>query len=124
MEKQKSPVKIKNFTINNKYGTEDVVINKNTTITPITADFEYHSQEKVLSISSLTNVAPEQLVAIKGYLAHLSATKKIIVQGSELKKQEGYIADPSGSIKIIFWGNHTDEVQQGSTYFFNKIRST
>ena len=32
MEKQKSPVKIKNFTINNKYGTEDVVINKNTTI--------------------------------------------------------------------------------------------
>lgn len=88
MEKQKSPVKIKNFTINNKYGTEDVVINKNTTITPITADFEYHSQEKVLSISSLTNVAPEQLVAIKGYLAHLSATKKIIVQGSELKKQE------------------------------------
>ena len=73
-------------------------------------------------ISSLTNVAPEQLVAIKGYLAHLSATKKIIVQGSELKKQEGYIADPSGSIKNIFWGNHTDEVQQGSTYFFNKVR--
>ena len=122
MEKQKSPVKIKNFTINNKYGTEDVVIDKNTTITPITADFEYHSQEKVLSISSLTNVAPEQLVAIKGYLAHLSATKKIIVQRSELKKQEGYIADPSGSTKIIFWGNHTDEVQQGSTYFFNKVR--
>ena len=122
IEKQKSAVKIKNFTINNKYGTEDVVINKNTTITPITTDFEYHSQEKVLSISSLTNVAPEQLVAVKGYLAHLSATKKIIVQGSELKKQEGYIADPSGSIKIIFWGNHTDEVQQGSTYFFNKVR--
>ena len=122
MEKQKSPVKIKNFTINNKYGTEDVVINKNTTITPTTADFDYHSQEKVLPISSLTNVAPEQLVSIKGYLAHLSATKKIIVQGSELKKQEGYIADPSGSIKIIFWGNHTDEVQQGSTYFFNKVR--
>lgn len=32
MEKQKSPVKIKNFTINNKYGTEDVVIDKNTTV--------------------------------------------------------------------------------------------
>ena len=91
-------------------------------ITPTTADFEYHSQENVISISSLTNVAPEQLVAIKGYLAHSSATKKIIVQGSELKKQEGYIADPSGYIKIIFWGNHTDEVQQGSTYFFNKVR--
>ena len=120
MEKQKSPVKIKNFTINNKYGTEDVVINKNTTITPLTLSTTV--RKKVLSTSSLTNVAPEQLVAIKGYLAHLSATKKIIVQGSELKKQGGFIADPSGSIKIIFWGNHTDEVQQGFTYFFNKVR--
>lgn len=68
MEKQKSPLKIKNYTINNKYGTEDVVINKNTTITPTTVDFEYHSQENVISISSLTNVASEELVAIKGYL--------------------------------------------------------
>lgn len=112
----------KNYAINNKYGTEDVVINKNTTITPTTAAFEYHSQENVISISSLTNVTSEQLVAIKGYLAHLSATKKIIVQGSELKKQEGNFADPSGYIKFIFWGNHTDKVQQGSTYFFNKVR--
>ena len=70
---------------------------------------------------TITDVAPEQLVAIKGYLAHISATKKIIVQGSELNKQEGYNSDPSGSINIIFWGNHTDEVQQGSTYFFNEV---
>ena len=122
MQKQKSPVKIKNYTINTKYGTQDVVINKNTTITATTADFEYQSQQQVISISSLTNVAPEQLVPIKGYLAHLSATKKIIIDESELKKQEGYIADPSGYIKIIFWGNHTDKVQQGSTYFFDKVR--
>ena len=64
------------------------------------------------------------LLLFKGYLVNLSATKKIIVQGSDLKKQEGYIADPLGSSKIIFWGNHTDEVQQASTYFFNKVRVT
>lgn len=122
MQKQKSPVKIRNYTIDTKYGTQDVVINKNTTITATTADLDYQSQEHIISISSLTNVAPEQLVAIKGYLSHLSSTKKIIIQGSEVKKQEGYIADPSGYIKIIFWGNHTDNVQQGSTYFFNKVR--
>lgn len=75
-----------------------------------------------IPISSLTNVAPEQLIAIKGYLCHLSGTKKIIIQGFQVKKQEGYIANPSGYIKIIFWGNHTDKVKQGSTYFFNKVR--
>lgn len=55
MEKQKSPVKIKKLHHQQQICTEDVVIDKNITITPITADFEYHSQEKVLSISSLTN---------------------------------------------------------------------
>ena len=103
------------ITINTKYGTQDVVINKNTTVTATTADFEYQSQEHIIFISSLTNAAPGQLVAIKGYLSHVSGTKKIIIHGSEVKKQEGYIADPSGYIKTIFWGNHTDNVQQGST---------
>ena len=120
MEKQKSPVKIKNFTINNKYGTEDVVINKKTP--PL--------HQSLLTLSTTVRKKSFQFLRLQTLhqnsllllLAHLSATKKIIVQGSELKKQEGYIADPSGSIKIIFWGNHTDEVQQGSTYFFNKVR--
>ena len=62
--------------INIKCGTQDVVINKNTTITATSADFEYQSQEHIISISSLTNVAPEQLVAIEGYLSNLRGTKK------------------------------------------------
>ena len=122
MQNQKSPVKIKRYSLSTKYGREDVVINKNTTITTTTADFKYQTQEDVTSIHSLANVAPEQLVKVKGYLAYLGGTKKILVQGSELKKQEGYIADPSGYIKIILWANHTDKLNQGSTYFFNKLR--
>jgi len=43
MQKQKSAVELRNYTINTKYGTQDVVINKNTTITPTAADFEYQS---------------------------------------------------------------------------------
>lgn len=70
----------------------------------------------------MAHIAPEQLVAIKGYLAHLGGTKKIIIQGSEVHKQEGYITDPSGHIKIILWGSHADTLQEGSTYFFNKVR--
>ena len=122
MAQQRSPVKITKHTISSKCGREDVVIDKNSTITATNTDFEYKSEEDVTSISSMAHVTPEQLVAIKGYLTYLSGTKKVIIKGSDLKKQEGYISNPSGYIKIIFWGNHTDEVQQGSTYFFNKVR--
>ena len=77
-----------------------------------------------MSITSLTQVAPEQLVPIKGYLhvAYLTPTKTAVIQGSPVKKQEGYISDPSGFIKVILWGNHTDTVTAQSTYFFNKLR--
>ena len=47
-------------------------MNKHTTFRATTADFEFQSQEHIISISP-----PEQLVAIKGYPSHLCATEKI-----------------------------------------------
>ena len=41
---------------------------------------------------------------------------------NQLKKQEGYITDPSTTIKIVLWGNYADHLQQGCTPFFNKLR--
>lgn len=123
LSKQKSPVKINNYKISNKYNRKDVIINKETTVIPTSATFAYQDQEDVLSIASLTHVANEQLITIKGYMAYLSGTKKIAIHGSEVKKQEGYITDPSGFIKIIFWGSHTDKQEEGSTYIFKKIRT-
>ena len=61
-------------------------------------------------------------MAIKGKIAHLSATKTIVIQDFPVKKQEGYIVDPSGYIKIIFWGEHVDSVTPQSTYFFSNLR--
>ena len=122
MAAQRSPVKISNFNISNKYGRSDVVINRNTTITSTTADFPYKAQDDVTSIASLSKVAPQQLVSIKGKISHLSATKTIVIQDSPVKKQEGYIVDPSGYIKVIFWGEHVHSVTPQSTYFFNNLR--
>ena len=122
MAAQRSPVKISNFAISNKYGRRDVVINRNTQITSTTADFPYKAQDDVTSIASLSKVAPQQLVAIKGKITHLSATKTIVIQDSPVKKQEGCIVDPSGYIKIIFWGEHVDSVTPQSTYFFSNLR--
>lgn len=95
MAAQRSPVKISNYNISNKYGRSDVVINGNTHITSTTADFSYKAQNDVTSIASLSKVAPQQLVAIKGKITHLSATKTIVIQDFPVKKQEGCIVDPS-----------------------------
>ena len=122
LSEQKSPVKIKKFSISQRYGRDDVVINKYTTITPSTTTFDYVSQDDMITINSLRQVAPEQLVCIKGNVVRLSSTKTVVLQTSHVKKQEGYIADPTGYIKIIFWGSHTDAIEEGLTYVFNKLR--
>ena len=75
----------------------------------------------MITINSLRQVVPEQLVCIKSNVVQLTSTKTVALQTSNVKKQ-GYIADPSGYIKIIFWGSHTDAVEEGSTYVFNKLR--
>ena len=93
----------------NKYGWRDVVIDRKTHITSTTADFPCKAQDDVTSIASLSKVAPQQLVAIKGMITHLSATKTIVIQGSPVKKQVGYIVDPSGYIRIIFTGTYQNK---------------
>ena len=122
LAKQKSPVKIKKFSINKRYGRDDVVISKHTTITPSTITFDYVSQDDMITINSLRQVAPEQLVCIKGNIVQLSSTKTVVLQSVNVKKQEGYIADPTGYMKVIFWGRHADSIDEGSTYTFNKLR--
>ena len=72
-------------------------------------------------ISSQGCTRSEQLVNIKDYLAYVGGTKKILIKGTKLKKQEGYITDPSRTIKIVLWGNYADHLMQGCTYFFNKL---
>lgn len=124
LSKQKSPVKIKRFSINRKYGRDDVVINKNTAIIPTTVSFAPAPAEKedAITLDGLKQLRPEQLVCIKGKVLQLSSTKTVVLQGSNVKKQEGYIADPTGYSKIVFWGSHADSTEENSTYIFNKVR--
>ena len=120
LSKQKSPVKINNYKISNKYNRKDVIINKETTVIPTSATFAYQDQEDVLSIASLTHVANEQLITIKGYMAYLSGTKKIAIHGSEVKKQ--YIEDflesfttfgnEQSSDNLEWFGNETRKLHE------------
>ena len=75
---QHSPVKIKKNNRSKKYGREDGVIDKTTVITPSTTTaFPYKRLDNITSISSLSQVAPEQLVAIKGHFHNYQASKHL-----------------------------------------------
>jgi len=76
----------------------------------------------MLTVSSLARATPGQLVTIKGKVVHVSGCKKLTVMSGTLDKQECYVVDPSGNIKIILWGKYANDVQEGKTYQFIKFR--
>ena len=87
LAQQKSPVKVKKYKYSYKYGKKDIVVHKDTVFTPTTEtpSFPYINQEQVLSIASLTGVAADQLINIKGLLAKRKRKrKKMIVPLNEL----------------------------------------
>lgn len=115
-------MKIHKYSLSNKFGREDIAINKNTSILPTTLEFEYQDLDDVTSIASLSQVTAGQLVKIKGHVAHLSPARTAILESGPVKKQEAFINDPSGYIKLVLWGRHVDSVSECSTYLFDKVK--
>ena len=98
------------------------MINKNTLISPTAVNFEYNNQESnTLSIGPISEVAPGQLVIVKGRMEHLSATKTVVLQLNPVKKQEVFINDQFGYVKLVLWGNHNDTLTEGSTYLLDIV---
>ena len=129
LENQKSPMKISNYRTSNKYGHQDIVIQKYTNLTAVPelqGHFQYQPVADTgapLSIASLANVAPHQLITVKGYLSQLAAVKTLVISDSEpLKKQEAFIVDQTGHIKVVLWAEHTGQLEQGKTYLFKNLR--
>lgn len=119
---QHSPLRIQRYSISTKYEWEDIVINKNTLISPTAVNFEYNNQESnTLSIGPISEVAPGQLVLVKGHMEHLSATKTVVLQSNPVKKQEVFINDQFGYVKLVLWGNHNDTLTEGSTYLLDIV---
>ena len=112
LEKQKSPVKLSNYRTSTKYGTTDIVIQKYTNVQVTTApelekQFQYQpipDTQDPSPISSLSDVAPNQLITIKANLFQLSGIKTIIMDDSkQLTKQRGIIVDQTCHMKIVLW---------------------
>ena len=70
----------------------------------------------------MKQVRADQLVCIKVTVVELLPTKTTVLHKSSVRKQEGYLADPTGYIKVILWGIHADNIKKGANYLFNKLK--
>ena len=75
-----------------------------------------------LGINSLNKVAPGQLVSFKAKVVNISGTKQFQTQKGQFIKQEAFLFDPTGSIRIILWGDYVGQLQDAVTYAFSGLR--
>ena len=122
----KSPVKIKNFKVNDKFGVKIVIDDADIEDLPEQSEFiaapTVDNQQSV-PISMLSKITLGQTLNVKGQIAQLSPVKLQIMDDlSQVKKQESILYDSSGSIKFTLWGKHVDTVELNKTYHIKNVR--
>jgi uncharacterized CHY-type Zn-finger protein len=124
----KRPVKIENVDLRNSY-RDEITVKKFTKITPVEKCKFVFSQElssssdAIMSISSVSKLAKEQLVSIKAEVVQVSSVKKISTSfKGELRKQDVIVRDSTSSIKIVMWEDNVDCVEVEKTYEFTNLR--
>ena len=116
----KSPVKLKNYTQNNKFGPTNIVIERNTQIlTTPDAPFSFAPLKIDIAIQDLRSVTPNRIITVKGKLTKLCKAKQI--PGKTFTKQEGLVADTTGSVKIVLWETFVGTCNEGESYKFSNF---
>lgn len=123
----RSPLKIQNFT---KPDKGKHIFIKFTNITAPDKDkisFEFMDgltaiSDGIINISSIYNLAPEQLITVRGEVTNISAVKLVATSQGKLKKQELLIRDTTPYKKVILWENHVETVELNKTYQFRNLR--
>ena len=126
LQLNKSPIKISDFSISTKKGSQDVIIDrlskidvlKDATFTPSNIDFSGLS-----NICDLNVIAKDEIVSVKGKIVSISGTKKVAFRDESCEKREAMIADPAGYMQVVIWGDLCEkELIEGKTYLFQKFR--
>ena len=120
-------MKIKTFSVNKKIGIDDILLNSKLSINIVAKVDSFvsdeHSEETILSISHLQKVFTDQIVTIKATIKSLSGVKKVSVGESFIDKKDLTVVDPTGSIRVVLWGDYCEkEVVKDNTYIFKRFR--
>ena len=126
-EKEKSPVKINKFNVNQKYGNLSIVMNEKTKLSTaprqLNFQFDETTTNKQHTISGLQKISPGQLVSLKAHISQMGPVRKAAFANEDgPNKQEGIIVDPTASIRIILWGSSVNTMEQNKTYIIKNSR--
>ena len=75
---RKTPVKVTNFDISQKYGITNILINKKTRISSIDGPLTFNridTQNTTVELSTITTIMQGQLINIKATVRHLTGVK-------------------------------------------------
>lgn len=112
----KSPVKIRRFSQNMKYGNRNIVIEKNTYLSVAEIlSFKAATIESGNTVASLSKVCHNQTVKI----TKLYGTKK--TSKNNLSKHERYVTDKTGNTKVVFWESFINTATEGKSYEFKNF---
>ena len=121
-----NPVMIDKYRVNMRAGQENIIFDCSSILRDSTIDrttFQPTVVPDNLTISQISQVAPEQIItSLKAKLVALKPTKRFQTAKGHFTKQEGYIADPTGTFKIIFWGDYCDQLTESTTYVLKRLR--
>ena len=123
---KKTAVKITNFRSSDKFGRIDLIVDRKTIICEAPEKLSFQPAKgfeckDTVNISAIKDFANLETISIKAKLCELSGTKATTTRFGTLKKQVAYVADSSGSIKVILWERFTDILEEGKTYLFKNI---
>ena len=120
-------MKIKTFSVNKKIGNDDILLNSKLSINIVAKVYSFvsdeYSEDTILSISHLQKVFTDQIVTIKATIKSLSRVKQVSVGKSSIDKKDLTVVDPTGSIRVVLWGDYCEkEVVKDNTYIFKRFR--
>ncbi|CAB3978458.1 Hypothetical predicted protein [Paramuricea clavata] len=102
----KSPIKLKNY--------------KRKSAFPIWKSLS--AAANPVKISSVPNLASEQLIFVKAKVLKISGVKILSTRFGKLKKQDVIVADTTAHIKLVLWCDHVNSLQQDKTYQLKNVR--
>ena len=126
----KSPVKLKNYKRANS-ADDDLTITKFTKIIPLDQKeitFPYLEELSAtavgnpVKISSVPNLASEQLISLKAKVLKISGVKFLSTRFGTLNKQDIITADTTAQIKLVLWSDQVNSLQQNKTYYLKNMR--
>ena len=81
------------------------------------------NKNEIFSLRNLNNIAAEQLITVKAKIVNLSGVKVVPLANKTLQKQEIDISDPTGTSKLLLWGENCEQsLDSGVTYIFSNFR--